>query len=82
MLLHVRKYYGTTHMKLKFASIGTAHYISIILNICIVGVDHAMADVVKGGAFAVVAMDNSTATDHPTRTCVAPESSESVVCGQ
>jgi nitrite reductase (NO-forming) len=45
-----------------------------------VGVDHAMKDVVKGGAFAVVAMDNSTATDHPTGTCVAPKGSESVVC--
>jgi nitrite reductase (NO-forming) len=45
-----------------------------------VGVDHAMADVVKGGAFAVVAMENSTATDYPTGTCVAPKGSESVVC--
>ncbi|HYY86861.1 MAG TPA: multicopper oxidase domain-containing protein, partial [Nitrososphaeraceae archaeon] len=35
-----------------------------------VGVDHAMKDVVKGGAFAVLAMENSTATDHPTGTCV------------
>jgi hypothetical protein len=39
-----------------------------------------MADVVKGGAFAVVAMENSTATDHPTGTCVPPAGSESVVC--
>jgi hypothetical protein len=39
-----------------------------------------MADVVKGGAFAVVAMENSTATDYPTGTCVAPAGSESVVC--
>jgi len=39
-----------------------------------------MADVVKGGAFAVVAMENSTATDYPTGTCVAPADSESVVC--
>src|SRR6187431_1456767 len=45
-----------------------------------VGVDHAMADVVKGGAFAVVAMENSTATDHPTGTCVPPAGSESIVC--
>jgi nitrite reductase (NO-forming) len=45
-----------------------------------VGVDHSMKDVVKGAAFAVVAMDNSTATDHPTGTCVAPKGSESVVC--
>ena len=45
-----------------------------------VGVDHSMKDVLKGAAFAVVAMDNSTATDHPTGTCVAPKGSESVVC--
>ena len=45
-----------------------------------VGVDHAMKDVVKGGAFAVVAMENSTATDHPTGTCVAAKGSESVSC--
>ena len=45
-----------------------------------VGVDHSMKDVVKGGAFAVAAMDNSTATDHPEGTCVAPKGSESVVC--
>jgi nitrite reductase (NO-forming) len=47
-----------------------------------VGVDHAMKDVVKGGALAVVGMENSTATDHPTGTCVAPKGSESVVCTQ
>jgi len=45
-----------------------------------VGVDHSMKDVVKGGALAVVAAANSTATDHPTGTCVAPKGSESVVC--
>src|SRR6059036_1099649 len=45
-----------------------------------VGVDHSMKDVIKGAAFAVVAMDNSTATDHPTGTCVAPKRSESVTC--
>ena len=44
-----------------------------------VGVDHAMADVVKGGAFAVLAVDNSTATDHPEGTCVAAKG-EGVVC--
>ena len=44
-----------------------------------VGVDHAMADVVKGGAFAVLALDNSTATDHPEGTCV-PAAGEGVVC--
>ena len=46
-----------------------------------VGVDHAMADVVKGGAFAVVAADNSTATDHPEGTCV-PAKGEGVVCAE
>jgi len=45
-----------------------------------VGVDHSMKDVVKGAAFAIVAMENSTATDHPTGTCVAQKGSESVVC--
>ena len=30
-----------------------------------VGVGHAMNHVLKGGAFAVLAADNSTATDHP-----------------
>ncbi|HJR84391.1 MAG TPA: hypothetical protein VJ772_03375, partial [Nitrososphaeraceae archaeon] len=44
-----------------------------------VGVDHAMADVVKGGAFAVLASENSTATDHPEGTCVSPKG-EGVVC--
>jgi nitrite reductase (NO-forming) len=44
-----------------------------------VGVDHAMKDVVKGGAFAVLAMENSTATDHPQGTCVSPKG-EGVVC--
>jgi hypothetical protein len=39
-----------------------------------------MKDVVKGAALAVVAAQNSTATDHPTGTCVAPKGSESVVC--
>ena len=44
-----------------------------------VGVDHAMADVVKGGAFAVMASENSTATDHPEGTCVSAKG-EGVVC--
>ena len=44
-----------------------------------VGVDHAMADVVKGGALAILAVDNSTATDHPEGTCVAPKG-DGVVC--
>ena len=46
-----------------------------------VGVDHAMADVVKGGAFAVMASENSTATDHPEGTCV-PAKGEGVVCAE
>ena len=45
-----------------------------------VGVDHSMKDVVKGAALAVLANETSTATDHPTGTCVAPKGSESVVC--
>jgi hypothetical protein len=45
-----------------------------------VGVDHAMNDVLKGGAFAVIAANNSTATDHPPGTWVAPKGS-SVVSG-
>ncbi|HEY7110375.1 MAG TPA: multicopper oxidase domain-containing protein [Nitrososphaeraceae archaeon] len=43
-----------------------------------VGVDHAMRDVVKGGAFAVLAVDNSTATDHPEGTWVPPAGSDQV----
>lgn len=45
-----------------------------------VGVDHSMKDVVKGGAFAVLANETSTANDHPEGTCVAPKGSPSVVC--
>jgi nitrite reductase (NO-forming) len=45
-----------------------------------VGVDHAMKDVVKGGAFAVLGANNSTATDHPLGTWVAPKGS-SIVSG-
>ncbi|HEY7228451.1 MAG TPA: hypothetical protein VH481_10030, partial [Nitrososphaeraceae archaeon] len=45
-----------------------------------VGVDHSMKDVVKGGAFAVLANETSTANDHPDGTCVAPKGSASVVC--
>jgi nitrite reductase (NO-forming) len=40
-----------------------------------VGVDHEMTDVVKGGAFAVLAANNSTATDHPEGTWVPPKGS-------
>jgi nitrite reductase (NO-forming) len=42
-----------------------------------VGVGHAMNHVLKGGAFAVLAVDNSTATDHPTGTWVPPKGSSS-----
>jgi nitrite reductase (NO-forming) len=45
-----------------------------------VGVDHAMNDVVRGGAFAVLGANNSTATDHPEGTWVPPKGS-SVVAG-
>jgi nitrite reductase (NO-forming) len=38
-----------------------------------VGVGHAMNHVLKGGAFAVLAADNSTATDHPIGTWVPPK---------
>lgn len=40
-----------------------------------VGVDHAMNDVVRGGAFAVVGANNSTNTDHPVGTWVPPKGS-------
>jgi nitrite reductase (NO-forming) len=42
-----------------------------------VGVTHSLVGVVKGGAFAVLAVDNSTATDHPAGTMVPPKGSES-----
>src|SRR5918993_648341 len=45
-----------------------------------VGVDHAMNDVVRGGAFAVLGANNSTATDHPEGTWVPPKGS-SIVAG-
>src|SRR6476620_10012537 len=45
-----------------------------------VGVDHSMKDVLRGGAFAVLANETSTANDHPEGTCVAPKGSASVVC--
>jgi nitrite reductase (NO-forming) len=35
-----------------------------------VGVDQEMTDVVKGGAFAVLATDEATATDHPSGTMI------------
>ncbi len=43
-----------------------------------VGVTHSLAGVVKGGAFAVLAVDNSTATDHPAGTWVPPKGSSTV----
>jgi nitrite reductase (NO-forming) len=42
-----------------------------------VGVTHSMVGVVKGGAFAILAADNSTATDHPAGTWVPPKGSSS-----
>jgi nitrite reductase (NO-forming) len=42
-----------------------------------VGVDHSMVNVLKGGAFAVMATNNSTATDHPEGTWVPPKGSTS-----
>jgi nitrite reductase (NO-forming) len=44
-----------------------------------VGVDHDMKDVYKGGALAVIAANNSTATDHPPGTAVAAKGTASVV---
>jgi nitrite reductase (NO-forming) len=43
-----------------------------------VGVDHAMNDVLKGGAFAVLATPDSTASDHPAGTMVPPKGSDMV----
>jgi nitrite reductase (NO-forming) len=40
-----------------------------------VGVDHAMDDVLKGGAFAVLATPESTPDDHPAGTFVPPRGS-------
>jgi nitrite reductase (NO-forming) len=40
-----------------------------------VGVDHAMNDVLKGGAFAVLATPESTPDDHPAGTMVPPRGS-------
>ena len=43
-----------------------------------VGVDHAMDDVLKGGAFAVLATPDSTPDDHPAGTMVPPRGSDMV----
>jgi len=42
-----------------------------------VGVTHALSDVLKGGAFAILALSNSTATDQPPGTAVPPKGSSS-----
>jgi nitrite reductase (NO-forming) len=44
-----------------------------------VGVDHAMNDVYKGAALAVIANNTSTVNDQPPGTAVAPTGSSSVV---
>src|SRR5215207_6410739 len=43
-----------------------------------VGVDHAMDDVLKGAAFAVLATPDSTPDDHPQGTMVPPRGSDMV----
>ncbi len=43
-----------------------------------VGVDHAMNDVVKGGAFVVQATEEATDNDHPVGTWVPPKGSSQV----
>jgi nitrite reductase (NO-forming) len=43
-----------------------------------VGVDHAMNNVLKGGAFAVLATPDSTPDDHPAGTMVPPKGSDMV----
>jgi nitrite reductase (NO-forming) len=43
-----------------------------------VGVTHSLSDVVKGGAFAVLANASSTANDHPPGTWVPPKGSDKV----
>jgi nitrite reductase (NO-forming) len=43
-----------------------------------VGVDHAMNNVLKGGAFAVLATPESTPNDHPAGTFVPPRGSDMV----
>ena len=43
-----------------------------------VGVDHAMNDVLKGGAFAVLATPEFDCNDHPAGTMVPPKGSDMV----
>ena len=47
-----------------------------------VGVTHSLSDVVKGGAFAVLATNNATDTDHPAGTWVPPKGSDMVSSSQ
>ena len=47
-----------------------------------VGVTHSLSDVVKGGAFAVLASNNATDTDHPAGTWVPPKGSDMVASTQ
>jgi hypothetical protein len=47
-----------------------------------VGVTHSLSDVVKGGAFAVLASSNATDTDHPPGTWVPPKGSTMVSSDQ
>ena len=42
-----------------------------------VGVNHALSDVLKGGAFAVLVTSNSTAHDQPPGSWVPPKGSSS-----
>lgn len=43
-----------------------------------VGIDHDLGNLVKGGAFAVLAVNNSTDTNHPEGTWVPPKGSSDV----
>jgi nitrite reductase (NO-forming) len=46
-----------------------------------IGIDHDFGRFLKGGAFAVLAINNSTATDHPMGTWVPPKNS-SIIGGE
>ncbi len=79
----VKNRYGTTLLNDETYNIpvGSASVIETVFpeEGVYVGVDHDMKDVYKGGALAVIAANNSTATDHPPGTAVAPKGSASVV---
>ena len=79
----VKNRYGTTLLNDETTNIpvGSASVIETVFpeEGVYVGVDHDMKDVYKGGAIAVIAANNSTATDHPPGTAVAPKGSASVV---